>query len=78
MFEGFYIIPNIMSYSVNQGDGVYWRFKFKNFLKFYEGDFGEISMKTLEPGLERPLKKTFGKNIGVRAKPASVIVLVQH
>ena len=48
VFEGLYIIPNIMIYSVNQGDGVCWRSKFKNFLKFYEGDFGENSMKTLE------------------------------
>ena len=37
-----------MIYSVNQGDGVCWRSKFKNFLKFCEGEFGRISMKTLE------------------------------
>ena len=37
-----------MIYSVNQGAGVCWRSKFKNFLKFYEGDFGQISMKTLD------------------------------
>ena len=29
-----------------------WRSKFKNFLKFYEGDFGQISMKTLESELD--------------------------
>ena len=40
-----------MIYSVNQGDGVCWRSKFKNFLKSYEGDFGQISMKTLESEL---------------------------
>ena len=51
VFEGHYIIPNIMIYSVNQGDGVCWRSKFKNFLKSYEGDFGQISMKTLESEL---------------------------
>ena len=43
-FEGLYIIPNMMIYSVNQGDGGRWRSKFKNFLKFYEGDFSQISM----------------------------------
>ena len=37
-----------MHYSVNQGDGVCWRPKSKNFLKFYEGDFGQVIMKTLE------------------------------
>ena len=41
-----------MIYSVNQGDGVCWRSKFKNFLKFYEGDFVPISMKTLESELD--------------------------
>ena len=41
-----------MIYSVNQGDGVCWRSKFKNFLKSYEGDFGQISMKTLESELD--------------------------
>ena len=29
-----------------------WRSKFKNFIKFYEGDFGEIGMKTLELELD--------------------------
>ena len=29
-----------------------WRSKFKNFLNFYEGAFGQISMKTLESELE--------------------------
>ena len=36
----------------NQGDGVCWRSKFKNFLNFYEGAFGQISMKTLESEFE--------------------------
>ena len=36
VFEGLYSFPNIMIYSVNQGDGVYWKSKSKNFLKFYE------------------------------------------
>ena len=48
VFEGLYIIPNIMIYSVNQNDGACWRSKFRNFLKFYEEDFGQISMKTPE------------------------------
>ena len=52
VFEGLYIIPNIIIYSVNQGDGVCWRSKFKTFLKFYEGNFGQISMKTLESELD--------------------------
>ena len=52
VFEVLYIIPNIMIYSVNQGDGVCWRSKFKNFLKFYERDFGQISMKTLKSELD--------------------------
>ena len=52
MFEGLYIIPNIMIYSVNQGDGVCCRSEFKYFLKFYVGDFGQISMKTLESELD--------------------------
>ena len=50
-FEGLDIIPNIMIYSVNQGDGLCWRSRFKNFLKLYEEDFGQISMKTLESEL---------------------------
>ena len=29
VYDGLYIIPNIMIYSVNQGDGVCWRSKFK-------------------------------------------------
>ena len=29
-----------------------WRSKFKNFLKFYEGDFGQISMETAESELD--------------------------
>ena len=33
VFEGLYNIPNIMIYSVNQGDGVCWRSKFKIFLE---------------------------------------------
>ena len=41
-----------MIYSVNQGAVVCWRSKFKNFLKFYEGDFVPISMKTLESELD--------------------------
>ena len=41
-----------MIYSVNQGDGVCWKSKFKNFLKFYEGDFGQVNMKTLESELD--------------------------
>ena len=52
VFEGLYIIPNVMIYSVNQGDGVRWRSRFKNFLKFYEGDFSQMSMKTLESELD--------------------------
>ena len=48
VFEGLYIIPKLMIYSVNQGDGVCWRSTFKKFPRFYEGDFGQISMKTLE------------------------------
>ena len=41
-----------MIYSVNQGDEVSSKSKFKNFLNFYEGDFGKISMKTLESELD--------------------------
>ena len=41
-----------MIYSVNQGDRVYWKSKFKHFLKIYEGDFGWVSMKTLESELD--------------------------
>ena len=52
VFEGLYIIPNVMIYSVNQGDGVRWRSRFKNFLKFYEADFSQMSMKTLESELD--------------------------
>ena len=52
VFEGLYIIANVMIYSVNQGNGVCWRSKFQNFLKFYEGDFGEISIKPLESELD--------------------------
>ena len=33
VYDGLYIIPNIMIYSVNQGDGVCWRSKFKIFLE---------------------------------------------
>ena len=40
-----------MNYSVNQGDGMYWRSKFKRFLKYYRGDFGQVSIKTLEADL---------------------------
>ena len=52
VFKGLYVIPNIMMYSVNQRDGVCCRSDFKNFLKFYEEDFGQISMKTLESELD--------------------------
>ena len=52
VFEGIYIIPNIMIYLVNQGDEVCWRSNFKHFLKFYEGNFGEISMKRLVSELD--------------------------
>ena len=41
-----------MIYAVNQGDGVCWRPRFKNFLKFDQGSFGQISMKTLESELD--------------------------
>ena len=37
---------------MNKGDGVCWRSKFKNFLKFYEGDFGQISTETPESELD--------------------------
>ena len=40
-----------MIFSVKRGDGVYLRYKFKSFVKYYEGDFGEVSMKTLETEL---------------------------
>ena len=52
MFEDLYIIPDIMIYSFNKGDGVRWKSKFKNFLKFYERDFGQVSMRTLEAELD--------------------------
>lgn len=52
MFEDLYIIPDIMIYSFNQGDGVRWKSKFKSFLKFYERDFGQVSMRTLEAELD--------------------------
>ena len=45
-----------MIYLVNQGDGVCWRSKFKYLLKFYGGDFVQLSMKTLEAELD-PLKE---------------------
>ena len=52
VFEGLYIIANVMIYSVNQDNGVCWRSKFQNFLKFYERNFGEISIKPLESELD--------------------------
>ena len=52
MFEDLYIIPDIMIYSFNQGDGVRWKSKFKNFLKFYERDFGQVSMRILQAELD--------------------------
>ena len=44
--------PNIMIYLVNQGDGVCCGSKFKYLLKFYEEDFVQVSMKTLEAELD--------------------------
>ena len=38
--------------SIVLGDGVCWRSKFRNFLNFYEGDFGQISMKALQSVLD--------------------------
>ena len=37
VFKGLCIIQNLIIYSVNQSDGVCWRSKLKNLLKFYEG-----------------------------------------
>ena len=51
VLEGPRFISDIMIYSVNQGDGVCWRSKLQNFFKLYEGDFDQVSMKTLESEL---------------------------
>ena len=71
VFNCLYITPNIMIYSINQGDGLCWRFNFKYFLKFYEGDFGQVSMKTLESELD-----LWEEHWSL--KPVSLIVLVHH
>ena len=68
VFEGLYIIPNMMIYS----RWLCWRSKLKNFLKLYKGCFDQVSMKTLGAELD------FWKQIGVRVKRVSLIMLVQH
>ena len=52
VFKGRFIIPNIMTYSINQGGRACWRSKFENYLKLYAGDFGQVNMKTLKAELD--------------------------